>query len=183
MRDLRTARLLLRPWRPADAEALLDMYSRWEVARYLGPTPRVMETLEQARRAIERWSAPQEDPCGVWAVVPHATGRPVGTVLLKVLPLSGEGHPPQPSGDVEVGWHLHPDAWGHGYATEAAAAVLQHAFAAGLATVYAVTYPENGPSQAVCRRLGMEPLGPTGRYYNITSELFRATAAGHRSTV
>jgi RimJ/RimL family protein N-acetyltransferase len=37
-----------------------------------------------------------------------------------------------------------------------------------------VTYPENTPSQAVCLRLGMTPLGMTDRYYDISCALFRA---------
>jgi RimJ/RimL family protein N-acetyltransferase len=176
VRTLETDRLELRAWRADDADALFDIYSRWEVARYLGSTPRVMESREQAQRAAERWGAMDEDPYGVWAVVPQGAGVPVGSVLLKELPLSGDTEPLPPSGDVEVGWHLHPDAWGHGYATEAAGRVLAHGFASGLTEIFAITYPQNAPSQAVCRRLGMEHLGSTDRYYNVTSELFRIRA-------
>jgi RimJ/RimL family protein N-acetyltransferase len=177
VRTLETDRLTLRAWRREDAPALFDIYSRWEVARYLGSTPRVLETMEQAERAAERWGAMDDQLYGVWAVVTHEEDRPIGSVLLKELPLSGDTEPLQPSGDVEVGWHLHPDTWGKGYATEAAARVLRHGFDGGLEEIYAITYPENGPSQAVCRRLGMEHLGPTDRYYNVTSELFRIRAA------
>ena len=75
-----------------------------------------------------------------------------GTVLFKPLP-NGVG-------EVEVGWHLHPDSWGHGYATEAARAVIQRGFEAGLPEVYAVVRPGNEASLAVCRRLGMAAAGP-----------------------
>jgi RimJ/RimL family protein N-acetyltransferase len=74
------------------------------------------------------------------------------------------------------GWHFHPDYWGHGYATEAAAAVLSYAFASGLEKVVAVTAPANEASQSVCLRIGMRHCGQTRRYYNALCELFEATA-------
>ncbi len=73
-----------------------------------------------------------------------------------------------------MGWHLHPDAWGRGYATEAGGRLLDHAWSHDLDQVFAVTYPENTPSQAVCLRLGMTPLGMTDSYYDISCALFRA---------
>ena len=58
---------------------------------------------------------------------------------------------------VEVEWRLHPDHWGHGYATEAAAASLQFGFdEAGLDEIVAYTTTLNGRSQAVMERIGME---------------------------
>jgi RimJ/RimL family protein N-acetyltransferase len=92
-------------------------------------------------------------------------GRVVGTVLLVRLP-DGDG-------EVEVGWHLHPDAWGHGYATEAARGALDWGFRRGLEEALAVVRPGNTASAAVCRRLGMEPQGLTSRYYGLELELFR----------
>ena len=84
--------------------------------------------------------------------------------------------PLEPSGDTEIGWHFHPDYWGHGYATEAAAAVLSYAFASGLEKVVAVTAPANKASQSVCLRIGMRHGGQTRRYYNALCELFEAKA-------
>jgi RimJ/RimL family protein N-acetyltransferase len=78
--------------------------------------------------------------------------------------------------DIEIGWHLHPDAWGRGYASEAAAAVLGQAWHAGLSRVIAVTNPANVASQAVCRRIGMRHGGLTERYYDTTCELFEIEA-------
>ncbi|MEV0719508.1 GNAT family N-acetyltransferase, partial [Asanoa sp. NPDC050611] len=98
-------------------------------------------------------------------------GGLVGNLLLKPVPLSA-GEPSDGPDDVEIGWHLHPDAWGRGYATEAAQAILDDAFSRGLAKVVAVTDPDNQASQAVCRRLGMTHLGRTKRYYNTLNELF-----------
>jgi RimJ/RimL family protein N-acetyltransferase len=80
----------------------------------------------------------------------------------------------QPSGDTEIGWHFHPNYWGHGYATEAAAAVLAHALDSGLDKVVAVTAPANTASQRVCLRIGMTHRGQTDRYYNALCELYEA---------
>ena len=62
--------------------------------------------------------------------------------------------------DHEVGWHSHPDCWGRGIASEAAAAVHQHAFEAGLPEVLAVTHVGN-EACGVPRAL---TLGQSGRH-------------------
>lgn len=177
MECLRTDRLILRDWRPDDADFVFDMYSRWEVQRFIGRVPRVMEHRGEAEERIARWrSLALPEPQGIWAIALQDGERLLGTLLLKDIPASGEGDPLPPSGDIEIGWHLHPDAWGHGYATEAAAAVLRHGFDAGLPQIVAVTYPENLASQQVCTRIGMTHAGQTDRYYNTTCELFTITA-------
>ena len=168
-----TERLRLRPWQPEDLDTILAIYSQWEVARYLGRTPRAMTGPADAEAALARWTALSDGRLGVWAIVPIAPaeqGAAVGSLLLKELPLSAGGGP---SGDIEIGWHLRPEVWGRGYATEAAGRVLDHAWTLGLDRVLAVTYPENAASQAVCRRLGMSPLGLTDRYYDLPCQLFR----------
>lgn len=169
-------RVALRRWTEADVDVVLDLYSRWEVQRYLGTSPRVMESRDEAHQAVERWRAAAEDPFGVWAVVVLDEKRAAGSVLLKPLPLSGPDR--LLSKDIEIGWHLHPDYWGHGYASEAAGLLLEKAWAHGLAEVHAVTYAENLASQAVCRRLGMEHRGTTDRYYDIACELFTVRRPG-----
>lgn len=171
-----TPRLVVRDWTedPADLARVYDTYSRWEVARWLGATPRAMDDPEQAVATVRRWrdrSQPSGGRYGCWAVQPKDGGPVAGTVLLVPIP---DG-----AGEIEVGWHLHPDSWGHGYATEAAAAALAREFAAGGEEVCAVTHPTNAPSQAVCRRLGMTPIGRTDRWYGMELEAFRITAAQH----
>ena len=55
-----------------------------------------------------------------------------------------------------MGWRLHPDWWGHGYATEAAAASLRFGFdEGGLEEIVAFTTTLNTRSQAVMVRIGM----------------------------
>jgi RimJ/RimL family protein N-acetyltransferase len=58
-------------------------------------------------------------------------------------------------GAYEVGWRLREDAWGQGYAKEAAIAALDFAFALGPDRVVAITFPGNRPSWGLMERLGM----------------------------
>ena len=78
-------------------------------------------------------------------------GVPVGTASMARLPNDDV--------EVEIGWNLHPDAVGHGWAREAAAAVLARAFEHGLARVWAIMWPHNERSAAVARAIGMIDLG------------------------
>jgi RimJ/RimL family protein N-acetyltransferase len=162
-----TDRLRLRAWtaEPDDLDRLTDLYGRAEVTRWLGGPPRV-----SAAELVQRWARVHSlDPLyGCWAIDPLDGSGPAGTVLFKPLP-NGVG-------EVEVGWHLHPDSWGRGYATEAARAVVDRGFDGGLPEVYAVVRPGNQASLAVCRRLGMTPLGRLRRWYDVELEAFRLTA-------
>jgi RimJ/RimL family protein N-acetyltransferase len=163
-----TERCVVRNWRPSDAERVFDIYSRWEVARWLGSTPKAMEAPEEAERLVERWGQVNRDEptAGRWAVERKADSVVAGTVIL--VPLSGG------DGEYEVGWHLHPDSWGQGLATESAVGALEWAYETlGLNEVFAVVRPGNEPSISVCRRLGMDYLGRTTQYYETELELFR----------
>jgi RimJ/RimL family protein N-acetyltransferase len=172
-----TERLVARPWTQGDADRHFDMYSRWEVARWLGSVPAPLETREESMARIDRWAvgARRDRRFGLWAIEVAATGVVVGSVLLVPIPLTGEEspRPPEQGGDVEVGWHLHPDSWGHGYATEAAEGALAKAWSDGVAEVVAVVYADNEPSLRVCRRLGMEATGSTKKWYGVELESFR----------
>jgi RimJ/RimL family protein N-acetyltransferase len=164
--ELCTDRLRLRAWTtsPADLARLTDLYGREEVQRWIGGTPSVPPA-----ELVERWATVHslDERYGCWAIE-TGDGPPAGTVLFKPLP-NGVG-------EVEVGWHLHPDSWGHGYATEAARAVIRRGFEAGVPEVYAVVRPGNAASMAVCSRLGMEPLGRLRRWYDVELEAFRLMA-------
>ena len=170
MQSFETSRLLLRPYAAGDAGFVFDLYSRWEVQRFLGLEPRVMQDPAEAAARIEAWTGLDDGTCGVWAVGDKATGQLAGSLLLKSIPASAPDLPP--SGDIEIGWHFHPDSWGRGYAAEAAAAILRHGLRRGLPRIVAVINPENGASRRVCEKIGLHPHGLTGRYYNATCELF-----------
>ncbi|MFF0719544.1 GNAT family N-acetyltransferase [Micromonospora sp. NPDC003816] len=173
-----TERLLLREWRdtPDELSRLYDLYSREEVMRWLGGGAGRLTEPDQAASRLAAWReryAPYAGRYGLWAIEVRETGVVAGSVLLKPLP-GADGM--TPTDDIEVGWHLHPDSWGHGYATEAARAVLSREFATGTERVYAVVMPGNERSTAVCRRLGMTYLGRRTDWYGGTEvETFEST--------
>lgn len=144
MTTVQTARLLLRPLEPADAEPYAAMRFHPEVARWLLAADG--DPVTAARATIERfaagWQARGYAPWGIFR-----DGRLIGH--------GGLNHVPE-FGETEVLWALHPEAWGHGYATEAAEAALRLGFGTlGLPLIFAITLPDNLPSQAVMKRIGL----------------------------
>ena len=180
---------------------IFDTYSRWEVARWLGATPRALASRDEAERAVDRWAARTDERwgLGLWAVEVRETGQVAGSVLLVTLPpdtqppdaLPRDTPPPGTqsaitrTGDegrtnhpgVEVGWHFHPDCLAPGLRDGGGAGCVGQGFAAGLTEIYAVLRPDNAPSAAVCRRLGMTPLGRSSRWYDTELEVFRIRPA------
>ncbi|EEP73974.1 acetyltransferase [Micromonospora sp. ATCC 39149] len=168
MTVLTTERLVVRDWTadPGDLARIYDIYSRPEVIRWLGAASGLPLTDPAGAADRLAWwrerHAGHGSRYGTWAIEARATGLVVGTVLLKPLPGRDER---VPTTDIEVGWHLHPDSWGHGYATEAARAVVTRELAAGTPQVWAVVAPGNAASAAVARRLGMAHVGRRTDWY------------------
>lgn len=191
MEHFTTGRLTARDWAAADLDAAFAIYGRDEVMRWLGQQPRrPVASLAQMQDTLDRWIArDREQPdYGLWPVELRATGQVVGAVLLSPLPGG--------AGDVEIGWHLNPQHWGAGYATEAGQGAVALAFGLDqigpdqvgrdlaerpgrplLDRLLAVVDPDNARSLAVCRRLGMAHLGQTDQYYGLVLELFELTRA------
>lgn len=174
---LATERLVLREWTRDDADRafLFDMYRRPEVRRYIG-SGEVMVDADEVDALLDRWVGLGEGLRGARAVE-TADGRLLGTVLLKHLPWSAGAADGRPD-DLEIGWHFHPDAWGAGYATEAAAALLALARGHGIRRVVAVTNPANAASKAVAERIGLRAAGETDEYYDTTCTLYIADDEG-----
>ncbi len=170
-----TERLIVREWTDSrsDVERNYDIYSREEVTKWLGMS-RLLADLDESEKLNQRRMAmydKHEGRYGIWAVQRKDDGVVAGSVLLVPLPEPSDGIPG--TGEVEIGWHLHPDSWGHGYATESAKAVLAHGFSLGLPEIQAIAMPDNAPSLGVIRKLGMEHVGHTNRWYGIEAEWFR----------
>jgi RimJ/RimL family protein N-acetyltransferase len=163
-------RVSLRLWRPNEAPRLFDLLGRSEVTRWFGPSSRAPLTdVDQARQRIEDWALTADPPLGTRAIVTPDRSEPVGSVLLFPAPHALHG-------EVEVGWYLHPDAVGRGYATAATRLALADAFAAGHDEVWALTHPGNHRSRATAARVGMVDLGTVeGLWHEGTSQLFLAT--------
>jgi RimJ/RimL family protein N-acetyltransferase len=167
---IRPGPLALRPSAADGADALFGIFRQRDVARGGGPGA-AMTHRDQAVQRIGRFPGRAGDhpATGIWAVVDDDTDVCRGQVMLVPLPPSAGVD----RADVEVGWHLHPDVWGRGYASEAAAALVERGFAAGIEELYAVTDPDNVRSQAVCRRLGMTDLGLRTEWYDQQLRAFR----------
>ncbi|HEY6474427.1 MAG TPA: GNAT family N-acetyltransferase [Acidimicrobiales bacterium] len=151
-----TSRLVLRPFDDMDRAPFHALNTHPLVVESLGSSP----TRAESDDMIDRYSAEMaREGWGLWAVTETGDGGAafVGMVgLHRVRPEL----PCAPA--VEVGWRLHPDSWGRGYATEAAAASLRFGFEdAGLGEIVAFTTTLNTRSQAVMARIGMrhDPAG------------------------
>jgi RimJ/RimL family protein N-acetyltransferase len=146
---LQTQRLLLRPFAATDFDALLAIQSRADVARYLYWDPRtaaeVRETLDAKVRATA--IVAEGDSLSLAAVLSEG-GELIGDCSLRWA--SAEHR------QAEIGFVFHPDHHGHGYATEAAAALLALAFEQLRAhRVFGRLEARNSASARVLERLGM----------------------------
>ncbi|MEV6326154.1 GNAT family N-acetyltransferase [Streptomyces sp. NPDC051909] len=145
--ELRTGRLVLRPWRESDLPPWAAMNADPEIRRHLGELLSRAESDDTVARMREEFAA---RGYGWWALESRETGEFLGRAGLdRVM----EG---LPYGGVDVGWRLKRAAWGYGYATEAGRACLEFGFdVLGLPEIVASTTVRNVRSQAVMRRLGM----------------------------
>lgn len=147
-----TERLLLRGWRDDDRAALLAMSTDPEVMRHF-PAP-MTEAQAEAFLAKQRDREARGDPF-LHVVELRSSGTFLGFTGLSPVDFEA-GFTPA----VEIGWRLCRDAWGHGYATEAATTVLAHAFTQlSLGEVVSFTAVGNLRSRAVMQRLGMRRVG------------------------
>ena len=158
---LSTERLVLRPVMADDHAAVLAHWTQPDVRRFLfdGAALSGAEVAETIEESMGDFAA---RGFGVWLIeLGSATGL-IGTAGLRPLGSSG----------LEIFYSLAPGAWGHGYATEAARAVVEYGLGPlGLPEVLAEVDEGNAASVAVVRRLGMTPyavvpglLGPMTRY-------------------
>lgn len=146
---LETARLMLRVPDAGDFEAWARSEADPEVMRHLGgPLPRV-SAWKNLLATIGSWHA---QGFGPFSVIDKADGGWLG----RIGPLHHVDWPGN-----EIGWTLAREAWGHGYAIEAAQAATAWAFAhLGWDAVIHCIAPANAPSQAVARKLGSTNHGP-----------------------
>ncbi len=141
---LETARLVLRPFTPADRDAYVALNADPLVRRYLGG---VLTPAESEAEMAEITDFFGRRGLGMVPVMRKADGAFLGTCGLSYTPW----YP-----DLEIGWRLSPAHWGHGYATEAAQAWRDHAFGTlGVARLISVADAPNVASHRVMARLGM----------------------------
>ena len=149
---LETARLRLRELQPSDLDFVAGMLAHPEVMRWYPKCYDRAEAEEWLDRQRGRYA---RDGHGLWLVEDRGDGTPIGQIGLVMQTVGGAPVP-------EVGYLVHRPYWRRGYASEAARAVRDHAFTDfGHPRVISLIRPENAPSQAVARTLGMRPTVQT----------------------
>lgn len=147
---IETDRLVLRDWRPDDVDVFLAATNTPAVMRWLGGVQPEAALRERIEARMMRWQA--ERGFTFWIVERKADGALLGFCGLKLA--DDEGSPV--AGLHEIGWRLREDAWGQGYAREAAEASLDYAFRiVGAPLVVALTVIGNVGSWRLMEKLGM----------------------------
>lgn len=143
---LETRRLWLREFVPQDADPLEAVLGDPVAMQYY---PAAFD-----RKGVEEWIGKnigryQRDGHGLWAMVLKDSAELIGDCGCTLQEVEGTNH-------VEVGYHVRRDLWGRGYATEAARACMEFAFAKlGAERVISMIRPENMQSRRVAEKNGM----------------------------
>ena len=174
-----TDRLILRDWREEDWARFWEGTNTPAVMRWLGG---VCDADKRAGAQDRLLGYQRDHGHTFWVVERKADGAILGFCGLKRCNQAGG-----PQGMMEVGWRLREDAWGQGYAREAATASLDLAFKRfGADEVVALTVARNTASWGLMKRLGMQrredldfanadfdPEEPTIIVYSITQREWR----------
>jgi len=151
---LETDRLILRPLDKKDVAAIFAMRSDAEVMRFIREPQNRDESANWVKLVSSRWKS---DHIGFCAVVEKQTGRLIGWCGLWRL---------EETDELEIGYAIARDAWGKGFATEAARGFLRYAFEQLKSDkIVAVAEPENASSRRVMEKIGMKFLR-LGGFYN-----------------
>ena len=146
--ELETERLVLRHWRPEDRVPFAALNADPEVRRYF---PSVLDRATSDAEADRHAERLDRRGWGLWAVGVGGGDPFIGFIGLNEVLFEAPFNP-----SVEIGWRLARSAWGRGYATEGARAVVDHAFdVVGLDEILSFTAVANAPSRRVMEKIGM----------------------------
>jgi RimJ/RimL family protein N-acetyltransferase len=139
-------RLYLRALSLDDAEFFCRLFNSPEVMKYYGFFRDLEKTKDWIRFNFQNY---EEHGHGKWVVVRKSDDQPLGHAGLMVMTIDGIK-------EIEQGYFLDNRFWGQGYATEAAQASLNVGFLEfGYKRIISAINPNNKPSVAVAKRLGM----------------------------
>lgn len=145
--NVETERLILRVPSLDDLDRWSEMFAHDQAARFIGGTQPRTVVWRMILQMVGAWHA---TGISMFSVIEKQSGQWIGRI--------GPWQPLEWPG-TEVGWGLHPAAWGKGYALEAAIASMDYAVQTlGWTEIIHCINPENAPSQAVARRLGARVL-------------------------
>jgi [ribosomal protein S5]-alanine N-acetyltransferase len=147
---LETERLGLRRFTVEDAPWLRSLYADPDVTRYLGGVKSASDVDEMLRtRFIGYYD--QNPGLGIWMTELRSSGERIGFHLLNNI---------QGETIIQVGFTLIKPAWGQGFGTEMAMAVLRHGFVTlGLPRIVGMASLRNVASQRVLQKIGLERKG------------------------
>lgn len=150
-----TERLILRTWEDADRETYARHCNRPRVMKWLGGVQEPSDVDDDVDWFIE---CQQRYGHTLWVVERRGDGAFLGFAGLDRLLLESGEISEVLHDQIEVGWRLRSDAWGRGYATEAAQVSLEIAFRVRrLPAVVSRIHPANAASIRIASRLGLEP--------------------------
>jgi [ribosomal protein S5]-alanine N-acetyltransferase len=145
--QLQTTRLILRSFREGDVDAMAQLFANHDFMRFsLGIFTERKKTVDFIEKVMGWDFAAMPSQFAIVLRGEHA-----------VIGYCGFHHHPEVSGEIEIGYRLHPDYWNCGLITEAARAVRDHAFEdLKLPRVISLIHPENIPSRRVAEKSGMK---------------------------
>ena len=147
--EIRTSRLLLRPWKDEDLPQIIAVNSDPDVMEFVDPTLTPEQSEAMISRARQSWN---ENGFGLFAVEAPGVADLIGFVGLAIPRFESHFTPA-----VEIGWRLLSPYWGHGYATEGANAVKEFAFKnLCLEEIVSFTSAQNLRSRNVMEKIGLK---------------------------
>ncbi|MDO7905044.1 GNAT family N-acetyltransferase [Paenibacillus sp. JX-17] len=153
---LHSERLVLRELSSEDHEEVFGIFSNPDVTRYYGQDP--FTRLEEADRLLQFFASAWTGERGIrWGIQRKSSPGLIGTIGFNAWSPKHKR--------AELGYELHPDYWGAGYASEAAAEVIRYGWESmDLVRIGAIVYVENTPSASLLRKLGFREEGILRNY-------------------
>jgi len=185
---IETARLALRRPTEDDLDPLAAINADPEVMRYIGDgqTKSREQTAAGLARAAKEWD---ERGFGMFSVDLRDGEQPAESQFIGWVALTEPAFLPEVMPAVEIGWRLAREQWGHGYATEAARAVLRFGFEeCGFDRIISIRDLDNDSSRRVMEKLGLrlghQTVVPASRQkvavYEISRETYEASQQHNR---
>jgi RimJ/RimL family protein N-acetyltransferase len=165
-------RLRVRHWRLADTAAAVKIYGVADPTGWHTPATHKAGDHAAMRAVLSTWVEEQPElpaPQGRWAVERRSDEVVVGGLAIRLIPPAEE--------DLEISFQLDPAEWGHGYAVEAAHALMGWAFSHDIDELFGVVAPNNSRAIATMNRLSMQWVGETAKYYEHTLLVYRIRPA------
>ncbi len=148
---IETTRLLLRRPEQADASVLSGLWRDELAQRFMGGVLSQQDADMRIADVLQSW---KDYKAGLWAVYEREDNKPLGLCGLSIF-----------EAEIEVIYKLFPKYWGHGYATEAAAASLTYSFQIlQIDRIIGVTQEANNASQHVLEKVGMHYIRSLPRW-------------------